>query len=112
MEPKRQVKSAFKYEHWKIIAALLFVYDAVMVNASYFLALLIRYDFRYSWISPSYITVWTRFAPIYGLLCILIFALFGLYRSIWRFASFSEFIKTLAASFLASILHVIISRLY
>ncbi len=112
MEPKKQLKKAFKYEHWKIIAALLIVYDAVMVNSSYFLALLIRYDFRYSLISTSYISVWTRFAPIYGLLCVLLFTAFGLYRSIWRFASFSEFIKTLIASFLASALHVIITLLF
>ena len=112
MNTNKTPKKRFRYEHWKIIAALLIVYDALMVNVSYFLALLIRYDFRYSWIAPSYISVWTRFSPIYALLCVLLFSVFGLYRSIWRFASFSEFIKTLIASVLASALHVVITLLF
>ncbi len=112
MENKNQGKKTIRYKHWQIIAVLLVIFDAIAVNASYFLALLIRYDFRYTTISTSYVSVWTRMCPWYALVCIVIFVILGLYRSIWRFAGFSEFIKTLIGSSLASILNVVITLVF
>ena len=106
MDTNQTTKRPFRIQHWQKIALLLMFYDALMVNASYFLALLVRHDFHYTAINQIYIETWERFAPIYALLCIAIFMLMGLYRSIWRFASFNEFGKTLLASTLASLLHV------
>lgn len=37
-----------KLEHWKVIAIYLIIYDMIAVNFSYFMALLVRFDFRYS----------------------------------------------------------------
>ncbi len=40
-----------KYEEvrtWKVIAIYLIIYDMIAVNFSYFMALLVRFDFRYS----------------------------------------------------------------
>ncbi len=106
MDTNQTSKRPFRIQHWQKIALLLMLYDALMVNASYFLALLVRHDFHYTAINQIYIETWEKFAPIYALLCIAIFMLMGLYRSIWRFASFNEFGKTLLASTLASALHV------
>ena len=103
---RNQTKKPFKYEHWKKIALLLILYDALMVNVAYFLALLVRFDFSYSHIARFYVSTWARFSPIYALLCVLVFMLHGLYRSIWRFASFSEFAKTLLACLITSAIHV------
>lgn len=36
-----------KLEHWKVIAIYLIIYDVIAVNFSYFMALLVRFDFRY-----------------------------------------------------------------
>ena len=36
-----------KLEHWKVIAIYLIIYDMIAVNFSYFMALLVRFDFRY-----------------------------------------------------------------
>ena len=106
MDTNQTSKRPFRIQHWQKIALLLMLYDALMVNASYFLALLVRHDFHYTAINQIYIETWEKFAPIYALLCIAIFMLMGLYRSIWRFASFNEFGKTLLASTLASAFHV------
>ena len=35
-----------KLEHWKVIAIYLIIYDMIVVNFSYFMALLVRFDFR------------------------------------------------------------------
>lgn len=54
-----------KLEHWKVIAIYLIIYDVIAVNFSYFMALLVRFDFRYSSIPTDYFAAWRSFAPIY-----------------------------------------------
>lgn len=61
-----------KLEHWKVIAIYLIIYDMIAVNFSYFMALLVRFDFRYSSIPTDYFDAWRSFAPIYE---VYIFAL-------------------------------------
>ena len=112
MEKKQTENKSFRIQHWQKIALFLILYDALMVNVAYFLALLVRHDFHYTAIDEIYIVTWERFAPFYALLCVVIFMLLGLYRSIWRFASVNEFAKTLLASTLASALHVVITLLF
>ena len=79
----------FHMKHWMVIAGLLSVYDALAVSLSYFLALLIRFDLRYSSVPEGYLTPFFRFIPFYVVFCLTIFWKLRLYRSIWRFASFS-----------------------
>ena len=89
-----------RLEHWHKITALMMLYDFVAVMLSYFLALWMRYDCRISEIEPDYIRTFLIFAPIYGLICMAGFWFFRLYKSIWRFASFSELQRTMYASLL------------
>ena len=91
-------KNKHKLEHWKVIALILGVYDAVVVNFSYFFALLLRFDFKYSAIQANYLQAWERFTPVYTVACLLVFMYLRLYRSLWRFASYSELIRVIAAS--------------
>ena len=105
-------KKSFRLEHWMKIALLMGVYDAIAVSAAYFLALLLRFDFRFSLIRASYVSVWERFTLIYAALCIVVFILFGLYKTIWRFASFPELARVTLASLLASVLHTVITLLF
>lgn len=51
-----------KLEHWKVIAIYLIIYDMIAVNFSYFMALLVRFDFRYSSIPTDYFAAWRSFA--------------------------------------------------
>ena len=96
-----------KLEHWQIISLLLSAYDYVAVIGAYFLALWLRFDGRFSAIPEQYMTPYIRFVFPFGLLCLGIFALFHLYRSMWRYASFTELERTFAASVAASVLHSI-----
>lgn len=105
-------KHKLKIEHWQVIALLLAIYDAIMVNVSYFIALLLRFDFRFSLIPERFLLAWFKFAPLYTVLCLIGFYLFGLYRSIWRFASYSEFFKSFIGSTVLSLIHTFITILF
>ena len=85
-------------EHWQKIALLMVLYDAFATNASFFLALLTRFDFHYSSIDPVYIDAWKKFAPLYTIACIVVFYMFKLYQSLWRFASYNELLRVICAN--------------
>jgi len=98
-------KSKFHIEHWQGIAALLVLYDSLMVNLAYFLALWLRFDCRFSMIRKDYLEAWLRFAPFYTFFCIFVFWFLKLYRSIWRFASYSELLRTFFGCLITSSIH-------
>ena len=112
MNETKKEKKIFRLEHWEKIAFIIAVYDLIAVSAAYILALLIRFDFRYSLIDEIYVVSWQRFAPVYAAACLIVFVLLGLYKSIWRFAGFNEFLRTLLTSLLMSGVHTIVTLLF
>lgn len=100
------IKKQKKIKHWKIIAFYLLVYDVVTVNFSYFFGLWLRFDLRFSQIPQKYLYSFLRFAPLYTVFVIIIFLLLRLYKTLWRFASFSELNRILAASVVTTIFQV------
>lgn len=96
-----------KLEHWQIIAIYLAIYDAIAVNAAYFLALWIRFDCRYSEIPEIYLSSYLKFAPWYTIFSVVIFWLLRLYKSIWRFASYSEFVRVVSATVITGLFHTV-----
>lgn len=87
-----------RIEHWQIIAFYLVIYDIAAVNLSYFGALWLRFDLRFSSIPEVYLSAFLKFAPFYTVFCILVFAALRLYNSLWRFASISELNRVLVAT--------------
>ncbi|MBR0399604.1 MAG: polysaccharide biosynthesis protein, partial [Mogibacterium sp.] len=100
-------KTGFRMEHWMQISVYLIIYDAIAVSMAYFLALLIRFDFNFSMIPVVYLRPWMYFAPVYAVICIAVFWQLRLYKSIWRFASFTELERIRVASVITTILHII-----
>ncbi len=97
-----------RLEHWQKIAALLAIYDAIAVNLAYFLALWFRFDCMFSAIPKAdYLEPFLKFAPIYAVVCVVVFAYMRLYNSMWRFASFHELIRVGTASATCSVLHTV-----
>ncbi len=94
-------------EHWQIIAILLAVYDAIAVNAAYFIALWLRFECSISEIPHEYLHAFYKFAPIYTVASMLVFWRVRLYKSIWRFASFKELIRVILSSFATSLVQVV-----
>ncbi len=92
-------------EHWQIIAIYLVLYDIVAVNLSYFFALWIRFDMRYSTIPMGFRKAFVYFIPIYTVIALFIFWRFKLYQSVWQFASFDELSRIILASALCFVIH-------
>lgn len=103
----KKAKTRNKIMHWHLVSFYLVAYDLIAVTAAYFLALLIRFDFSFSRIPIIYYQPWLYFAPLYALLCILVFWVCRLYNSIWRFASFKELQRITVASIITTIIHIV-----
>ena len=104
---KGKFRQWVKLKHWEIIALYLFIYDVIVINASYFAGLLLRFDMRYSNIPEEYLNAFLKFAPFYTIFTVAVFFVLRLYNSLWRFASFSELNRILMASGITTLFHVI-----
>ena len=89
--------------------SVLFIVDILIVNISYILAFLIRFDFDVNeaaferWVFGVYAE---NLFPITAI-TILTFAMFGLYTSMWRYAGTEELFKITLASAMSIILVVV-----
>ena len=95
------------HAHWKMVAALLMVYDAIVVTLSFALALWFRFDCQISAIPAEYIRPFAWTAPVYALVCVLVFWRCRLYHSVWRFASFSELMRVGVATAVTGIINIV-----
>lgn len=95
------------FRHWQRVAAYLVAYDIVAVTLSYYVALMLRFDLSFSRVPEIYLKPWAIFAPVYAVLCVLVFGRFRLYRSIWRFASFTELQRVTAATAVTTVIQII-----
>ncbi len=96
-----------RLEHWQVISILLIFYDILAVNGSYFWGLWLRFDCRFSQISRMYLEAWIHFSPIYTVICIVVFWYLRLYRSLWRYASYSELLRVIAATVITAAVHTL-----
>ena len=71
-----------KIEHWQMISALLVIFDYFAVLGSYFFALWMRFDGVFSRIDPHYLEAYSKFVPLFGLVCILIFHFFQILEKV------------------------------
>ena len=97
----------FHLEHWQIVSLYLILYDILAVNGAYFLALWLRFDCSFTSIPAPYLAGFLRFVPIYSVLCIAVFWALRLYKSIWRFASFTELARVCAATGVTWLLQIL-----
>ena len=85
-------------QHWHKVASVLAAYDVFTIILSYFLALWLRFDCQFSNIHPVYLTKYFQIIIPYTVFVLLVYYFLGLYRSIWRFASFYELKKLVIAT--------------
>ncbi len=101
-------KGRSRIEHWQILSILLVIYDFIALHLAYFLALWARFDFIFTRIPNRYLQYFFPFISFYALASVVVFWCAHLYRSMWRFASFNELIRTFLASLGASLAHSIL----
>lgn len=95
-----------KLEHWQVVTLLLMLYDFTAVALSYCLALWIRFDCKFSRIETRYLQAYGKSILIYGLFCVVVFWFLRLYKSIWRFASYSELLRVVAATLITGAVYI------
>ena len=94
-----------KFEHWQVVRLLLMVYDFAAVIVSFGIALWLRFDCKVTSIEPQYLTTYTKTIIIYALFCLVVFWFLRLYKSIWRFASYSELMRVILATVVTGVVY-------
>lgn len=95
-----------KIEHWQVIAMLLMLYDFVAVSVSYYLALWVRFDCKFSQIETQYLQAYYKSILIYAAFCVILSGCVRLYKSIWRFASYMELQRVITVTAVSSISYI------
>ena len=103
-----RIRNALKRDIWILLL------DIVAVNLAYFLALAFRVAvndmggiFATSSDVPIFFSAFYRFAPIYTILCIVVFFLFKLYGGVWRFAGMNHMYRILGAWIATTLIQII-----
>lgn len=106
-EMRRTRREKKFWYHWVKVSALLCLYDILVMNLAYGLALLVRFDMQFQQIPREFLRTWTLYAPVHTVCTLILLVVFKLYRSIWRFASFDELERVTIVSILSAVLHVL-----
>ena len=92
--------------------ALLVILDLLIITVSGFLALYIRFDFSFSRMDMTYVDYEMYYLPLNLILTIIIFILFKLYRSVWRFASTTELLNVIGACSGSILVQIILMSIF
>lgn len=90
----------------RIIALILL--DIMSIIVASFAALYVRFDFSFAAIPPEYLMKFERIIPFNILLTLLFFAVWKLYKSVWRYASATELLNIVFATTCAAIAQIIL----
>lgn len=105
---QEDLKRKKRIEHWEVVTGILMVYDFMAICFSYLLALLVRFDFKFSSIESQYLQGCYKSVLFYALFCVILFWFLKLYKSIWRFASYSELLRVILATVISGVLYPIV----
>lgn len=95
-----------KIKHWQIITFLLVCFDVFAVIVSYYAALLVRFDLRFSEIPREYLREYMITILPYVVVCVVVFIFFRLYRSLWRYVSFREVVYMIMATAITFVINI------
>ena len=101
------MKMKKKFEHWEVVTLIVMIYDFLAVTVSYFAALWVRFDCRFSKIEIHFLQAYYKTILIYSCFCIIVFWFMRLYKSIWRFASYSELLRVILATAVTGLIHIV-----
>ena len=103
--PKRETKDTMQ----KLARVIcLVILDILLVNASFFLSLMLRLDFDYqAVVANGYVENWPLYTFGFALITICAFVPFKIYNSLWMFASIEELLHIIVAVGIVSVLQYI-----
>ncbi|QZY55564.1 nucleoside-diphosphate sugar epimerase/dehydratase [Crassaminicella profunda] len=88
----------------RIYNVLLLFADGLAINLAFLLAFLLRFDgnFIHGAQSAGYFNVYVQNILTFTLIKLIIFYFFGMYNSLWKYASIEELIQVITTSFVAA----------
>ena len=105
-------RKRYTFEHWQVVAAYLMIYDILAVNLSYLFVLWMRFDCAFSQIPPVYLQTFLKIAPWHTGFSLLVFWLLRLYKSIWRYAGYSELLRVTAATAATGVFYIAVLTVF
>lgn len=94
------------------ISLLLLFYDIIAINLSYFIALWLRFDCRFSQIPEKYLNPAIQIVPLYTFVMLVALASMRLYQSVWRYASVPELVRVFCASVIGAATQIVGTLLF
>lgn len=114
MSNEKTVDRKYIYIRWFLLRLGLVLFDIFAVNFAYCLALVVRFYQRVGfnvW-AISYVSAFQKFAPYYTVCSLVIFAILGLYNSLWKYAGLSDMNRIIKASVLTCVVHILGTLLF
>ncbi|MBO6146767.1 MAG: hypothetical protein J6O70_04220 [Lachnospiraceae bacterium] len=104
---------SYSIRDWAIRLVLI-LYDAFAVNASFFLALVVRFyiNGKFSELGVPYISAFFSYAPYYTMCALIVFALFQMYNMIWRVAGVNDLKRIIFANLCTFVIQMAGSRIF
>ena len=99
---KKEHKYNLNYKSWISRALIIFFSDILATCFAFFMALYIRYDFRFKDIDPMYLEWMCYLVPLWCLFTFVVFYGLRLYHSIWSYFSLEEAIRIIEAYLILS----------
>ena len=101
----------------KVYRILLVIWDVICINGCSFLALFMRYDMNWDKFINShtvrageYVQTLTDIMVVNTILTLIIFMVFHLYSSMWRFAGMSEVLNIALATGISGVMHLVLIK--
>ena len=101
-------KQGSRIAQWRVVALFMAIYDFAAVCGAYFLALFFRFDGVFSAIPQQYLIPYEQFILPCAAGSVVLFFLLRMYSSMWRYAGFTEFVRTFIGSVISSIVHTVL----
>lgn len=87
--------------------SFLILLDILLSNFASLCAIVTRFDFRIASVPLEYSEAIIKYAPVYTFLTIILFFVFRLYHSLWRYASIEEMTNVIYACTISAMLNYI-----
>jgi len=94
------------------ISLLLLIYDIAAINLSYFFALWLRFDCKFTEIPELYLDPAIKIFPVYTAIMLVALASMRLYRSVWRYASVPELLRVFSVSIIGGLTQILGTLLF